>query len=215
MKCDCREPHPRKRIVLTGGPGAGKTAVLELLRQSLCPHVTVVPEAAGMLFNDGFPREDLPAVRRAAQRAIYHVQLELETALVARGDSVLLCDRGVVDGLAYWPGPGSLYDAVGTTRSEAFARYDSVIHLRVPAARDGYVLSNPLRIESAAQAREIDDRILAAWAGHPRLFVVEPDEDFLHKAAHALVLLRSELPACCRGSVLTPPEPPTAAATQP
>lgn len=26
--CACREPHPLKRVVLTGGPGAGKTAVL-------------------------------------------------------------------------------------------------------------------------------------------------------------------------------------------
>ena len=27
--CACTTPHRRKRIVLTGGPGAGKTAVLE------------------------------------------------------------------------------------------------------------------------------------------------------------------------------------------
>ena len=32
-ECDCREPHERRRIVLTGGPGAGKSAVLELVRQ--------------------------------------------------------------------------------------------------------------------------------------------------------------------------------------
>jgi predicted ATPase len=30
--CACAEPHLEKRIVLTGGPGAGKTAVLELIR---------------------------------------------------------------------------------------------------------------------------------------------------------------------------------------
>jgi hypothetical protein len=28
--CTCTLPHQRRRIVLTGGPGAGKTAVLEL-----------------------------------------------------------------------------------------------------------------------------------------------------------------------------------------
>lgn len=27
--CPCTEPHQRRRVVLTGGPGAGKTAVLE------------------------------------------------------------------------------------------------------------------------------------------------------------------------------------------
>jgi len=31
--CSCREVHARKCLVLTGGPGAGKTAVLELVRQ--------------------------------------------------------------------------------------------------------------------------------------------------------------------------------------
>src|SRR5688500_10497914 len=101
--CRCPEPHARKRIVLTGGPGAGKTAVLEMLRQSLCRHVTVLPEAAGIIFNDGFPRDDIAGVRRAAQRAIYHVQRELESAMEARGTPIMLCDRGVVDGVAYWP----------------------------------------------------------------------------------------------------------------
>ena len=31
--CECREIHERRRVVLTGGPGAGKTALLELIRQ--------------------------------------------------------------------------------------------------------------------------------------------------------------------------------------
>jgi len=44
--CDRAVPHLRRRIVLTGGPGAGKTAVLELVQRSLCAHVRVL-EAAG------------------------------------------------------------------------------------------------------------------------------------------------------------------------
>ena len=36
VPCACVGPHPHKRIVLTGGPGAGKTAVLELVRRSFC-----------------------------------------------------------------------------------------------------------------------------------------------------------------------------------
>ena len=34
IPCSCSKPHESKRIVMTGGPGAGKTAVLELIRQS-------------------------------------------------------------------------------------------------------------------------------------------------------------------------------------
>lgn len=59
-----------------GGPGAGKTALLELIRQSFCSHVKILPEAAGIVFGGGFPRESEPTCRRAAQRAIFHVQRE-------------------------------------------------------------------------------------------------------------------------------------------
>ncbi len=54
--CACESPHQGKRIALTGGPGAGKTAVLELLRKYFCKHVRVLPEAASILFGGGFPR---------------------------------------------------------------------------------------------------------------------------------------------------------------
>jgi ABC-type molybdenum transport system ATPase subunit/photorepair protein PhrA len=81
--CECVEVHKRRRIVLTGGPGAGKTALLELIRQSFCSHVRVLPEAAGVIFGGGFPREDDVECQRAAQRAIFYVQRELE----ATGDS--------------------------------------------------------------------------------------------------------------------------------
>ena len=55
-RCECQAPHERRRIVLTGGPGAGKTAVLEMIRQSFFSHVTVLPEAASIKFGGGFPR---------------------------------------------------------------------------------------------------------------------------------------------------------------
>ena len=76
VACECAAVHERRRVVLTGGPGAGKTAVLELIRQSFCEHVKVLPEAAGIVFGGGFPREDELLCRRAAQRAIFYVQRE-------------------------------------------------------------------------------------------------------------------------------------------
>ena len=45
IPCACNEPHDRRRIVLTGGPGAGKTAVLELIRQAFQAQVySVIPK---------------------------------------------------------------------------------------------------------------------------------------------------------------------------
>jgi predicted ATP-binding protein involved in virulence len=77
---ECAAVHERRRVVLTGGPGAGKTAVLELIRQSFCKHVKVLQEAAGVIFGGGFPREEDPECKRAAQRATFYVQRELENA---------------------------------------------------------------------------------------------------------------------------------------
>lgn len=100
-KCECAEVHERRRVGLTGGPGAGKTALLELIRQSFCAHVKVLPESASIIFGGGFPREDDDSCRRAAQRAIFHVQRELESTGDSHNPAIVLCDRGTVDGLAY------------------------------------------------------------------------------------------------------------------
>lgn len=197
--CACREPHPLRRIVLTGGPGAGKTAVLELIRHSFCEHVKVLPESASIVFGGGFPRGSSDALRRAAQRAIFYVQRELETAAVSENPAVVLCDRGTVDGAAYWPGADTLWSSVDTTGAEQLSRYDAVIHLRTPTSASGYDLRNPLRVESPREAALVDEQIALVWDGHPRRFVVEANADFLVKARHALDLLAAELPECCRG----------------
>ena len=200
--CECKEPHTRRRIVLTGGPGAGKTATLELIRQSFCEHVHVLPETAGMLFGGGFPRGGAPAVLRAAQRAIFFTQRELEAAADANNAAIVVCDRGTVDGVAYWPGPEDFFAAVGTTLAEQLERYDAVIHLRTPPSGRGYNHQNPLRIETAADAAAVDERIFRAWATHPRRFVVDAMPDFLAKATRAVEILKGELPECCRRHVV-------------
>jgi predicted ATPase len=203
--CACGRTHHETRLVaVTGGPGAGKTAVLEMALRSLCAHVGVLPEAASVVFGGGFPRHDTEVARRAAQRAIFHIQREVETLVVGEGRvAVGLCDRGTVDGAAYWPGSTEAYwEEVGTTLEEELSRYAAVIHLRTPAADQGYNRDNVLRLESASEAQQIDERILAAWGDHPSRLIVPSDEDFIVKAARALELVRAQLPPCCRAHAL-------------
>ena len=103
--CECTATeHSTRLVAVTGGPGAGKTAVLELVRRLFCEHVIVLPEAAGILYGGGFPRHNKLSVRRAAQTAIYHVERQLERIACEEGNvAIALCDRGTIDGLAYWP----------------------------------------------------------------------------------------------------------------
>jgi predicted ATPase len=126
--CDCENRHAPRRVVLTGGPGAGKTAVVELIRLFFCDHVKTLPEAAGIVFSGRFPRSASAPLRQAAQRAIFHIQCELEAVADSENAAVVLCDRGTVDCGAYWAGEGGLFSAVGTTRAIEMARYDAVIH---------------------------------------------------------------------------------------
>jgi predicted ATPase len=200
--CGCTHVHQPHRIVLTGGPGAGKTAVLEVLRRASCGHVLVLPESAGLIFRGGFPRGPSLALRRPTQRAIYYVQRELEATSLASDAAIVMCDRGTIDGLAYWPGPDNMWEAVGTTLADELERYHAVIHLRTPPLGAGYNQDNPLRLESAEEAAAIDDRIAIAWSRHPRRFEVPASVDFFEKVRRAISIVTAELPACCRPATL-------------
>ena len=199
--CDCVARHETRRVVLTGGPGAGKTAVLELIRLFFCVHVKTLPEAAGIVFGGRFPRNGRVEIQQAAQRAIFHVQRELESTADAENAAVVLCDRGTIDGAAYWNGPGDLFSSVGTTLEQELARYHAVIHLRTPTSPDAYGRDNPLRIESLEEAAVIDARIAEYWGKHPHQYAVPSTTDFLTKAARALAILREQVPECCRHHV--------------
>ena len=198
--CPCAtRRHDPRLVVVTGGPGAGKTAGLEMARRSLCGHVVILPEAAGIVFGGGFPRlTSLPA-RRAAQRAIFCVQRQLERLhLEHRTAAVVLCDRGTLDGIAYWPGGRNDFETdMAVTVDAERARYAAVIHLRTPDQDKGYDHSNPLRTEDPDTAAEIDARIADAWHHHPNRTIVDATVDFPTKAQRALGAIAAELPACC------------------
>ncbi len=201
-RCPCQaQKHEPQFIAVTGGPGAGKTAVLEIASRALCKHVGVLPEAAGIVFGGGFPRHRTAVGARASQRAIYRVQREVERLVVEESTlAIALCDRGTIDGLAYWPDDDeSLWDEVGTSHEKELARYSAVIHLQTPTANHGYNRENHLRIENAEEARVIDEKIRQAWAKHPRRYLIPSSANFMEKAVAALQAISELQPDCCAG----------------
>jgi hypothetical protein len=56
-----------------------------------------------------------------------------------------------------------------------------------------------VRVESASEALQIDERIAVAWEKHPRRIEVKSMPSFLDKAACAIEAIRRELPPCCQG----------------
>ena len=199
--CKCtNSTNSPKLIVITGGPGAGKTAALELARKHFCEHVVILPEADTILFQGGFFRNNTDISRKAGQRAIFHIQKELENVVLGEKKYAIgLCDRGTIDGLAYWNGSEEeCWREVGSTLEAELAKYTAVIHLRTPGPQQGYNHSNPYRIESALEAAIIDQKISLAWQKHPLIYIIESESDFVSKVTKTLDIIKKHIPACCQ-----------------
>ncbi len=189
--------HTRCRIAITGGPGGGKSTALDLFRRELGDRVAAVPEAATMLFSGGFPRTTATDARRHAQRAIFHVQQNMEDLHASlHPQRVLLCDRGTVDGAAYWPVDGDFFEAMGTTLEAELARYDAVIFFE-SAAVGGMSIegNNPTRIEDDVEASRIDRALLALWSKHPNLTVVAHRSSFFAKIEEGFAAMKAVVDA--------------------
>jgi predicted ATPase len=177
------------RVVLTGGPGGGKTTAADLYRREIGDEVVVVPEAATLLYTGGFPRTGKTGVREATQRAIYHVQLNLEDAQSAHFDRrVILCDRGTIDGAAYWPGqPEEFFNHLGTSLEKELAQHDAVIFFET-AAVGGISIEggNPTRVESIEEALALDSNLKKLWSQHPQFVFVPHEKSFFKKVTAGL-----------------------------
>ena len=92
------------KIVLTGGPGAGKTVVAQTIVRRHPERFILIPEAATQVYamlSTRWDRLDL-AGRRDVQRRIYQLQVEQEDRLAwAHPNKALLLDRRTIDGAAY------------------------------------------------------------------------------------------------------------------
>jgi len=157
-----------------------------MLQKALPRKLALAPEAASLLYKGGFPRRGSNLCQKYAQRSIYLVQRELENYLLEETQlPVLVCDRGSLDGLAYWPvGLGDFFESLGTSRAVELSRYAWVIHLDTADAIY-FSTENPVRIESQKEAMELNEKIKRAWDGHPQRIIIKNSEDFIEKISKA------------------------------
>jgi predicted ATPase len=169
-----------RKIVLTGGPGAGKTVIS--MHLAALHGISRVPEAATAVYTQMQTRWDRLDIagRRLVQRRIYEHQLELENSVAQSTGKTILLDRGTLDGATYWPdGPDDYWQQLGTTRQAEMNRYYGVIWLESSAALGLYDgdSSNTRRHEDAQGAIAAGERLLALWEGHPRLKRVAAEQN--------------------------------------
>jgi len=184
-----------RRIAVTGGPGGGKTSLWRELSRAYGERVIAVPEVATLLFQHVFPAVRNEAERHAVQRAIFHVQRNLEAVHAARSsaDQVLLCDRGTPDGGGYWPhGHDAFFAAMDARKEEELARYDAVLFLESAAAGGlSIAAGNPVRVEDVQTAAAIDRRLREVWSSHPNVCFIAHEREFAVKLARGVAAVRA------------------------
>jgi len=186
-----------KKIVLTGGPCAGKTTALVKIVEyfsGMGYKVFTIPEVPTLYSTAGW--NYLTPNRRLyyeGERAILETQLALEDqflrlAEVCEKPVLIVCDRGALDISAYikpeeWDEITAMAD---TDSGKLRERYDAVLHL--VSAADGAeqyytTATNATRYEKADEeglrvARELDKKVINAWSGHSHLRVINNHDDF-------------------------------------
>ncbi len=184
------------QVVVTGGPGGGKTTALDLFRRELNDKITIVPEAATVLFSGGITRSENKQVSKMIQKTIFQLQKNMEDIHKAEfPDRLLVCDRGSLDGLAYWPDTESdFFKHVNSTFEQEIARYDAVIFFE-SAASTGHDISsnNPVRNESSKQAAQLDQKLQKIWSRHPQYYFVASSESFVRKIMFGIMTLENVL----------------------
>ena len=181
------------KLVLTGGPCAGKTTAMSWIQSNFEKQgykVMFIPETATELITGGLAPWDL-STAYDYQKMVFKDQITkediyMECAKKMGYDKILIvCDRGLMDNKAYMN--EEEYQRVlrdfNISKSKIMDRYDAVFHLVTAAkgAEEYYNLDNEARTETVEQAVAIDDKTINAWTGHPHFRIIDNSTDFDEK----------------------------------
>lgn len=180
------------KIVLTGGPCAGKTTTISKIEEHLINkgyHVLVLNECATEIIKGGIrPFGDGAVSVYDFQNEILNLQLykekrykEIVSKMPNDTKCILLADRGVIDNKAYLG--QELFDKLleqnNVREDELIKEYDMVIHMITVASdiKNRYSNNNnTARFEDADEAVDLDKRTNEAWKNHHNLKVVPVTE---------------------------------------
>lgn len=189
-----------KKIVLTGGPCAGKTTALVKIMEhfsSIGYKVFIIPELPTLFLQAGMDYlTDNKDLFYEGEKATLEMQIALEDKFLQMAKSVkqpvlIVCDRGAMDISAYmnpvlW---NQIISDAKMNNEMLRSRYDAVLHL--VSAADGAeqfytIATNNKRTEGIELARILDKKVIQAWSEHPHLRVINNHEDFETKLERVL-----------------------------
>lgn len=182
------------KIVITGGPCAGKSTAMAWVQNAFTEKgytVLFVPETATELITGGVAPWTC-GDNVSYQKCQMRLQLDKEAVFLQAARSMdaekilIVCDRGALDNKAYMNEEefAQVLRSVNMNQVELRDGYDAVFHL-VTAARGAAEFyttdNNQARLESVEEAISVDERLIAAWTGHPCLRIIDNATDFEEK----------------------------------
>lgn len=182
------------KIVITGGPCAGKTTGLSYLEQELSKmgyKVVFLNESATEIILNGLDRNANKS-NLDFERNIINLQVEKEKLYVNYCKNLpfenvlLVCDRGVMDCKSYMTDEefNQALNQLNLDKIQLRDNYDAVFHLVTAAkgAEQAYTkANNQARFESLEQAKDADNRTMNAWTGHPHFRAIDNSSNFENK----------------------------------
>lgn len=195
-----------KKIVITGGPCAGKSTAMSWMQNEFAQlgyTVLFVPETATELIGGGVAPWTCESVCEF-QKCLLHLQLEKEKMFERAASGMnankilIVCDRGALDNKAYMRPDDfdKVVEYFGTNEVELRDNYDAVFHLVTAAkgAEEFYTTeNNSARTETPEEASALDDRLISAWTGHPHLRIIDNSTNFDKKMKRLMAEIRSFL----------------------
>lgn len=194
------------KIVITGGPCAGKTTAMSRIQGHFTKKgytVLFVPETATELITGGVAPWTC-GTNAEYQKCQMELQMTKERLFVQAAEAMpaekilIVCDRGQLDNRAYMTDDefAGVLNELGWNEVELRDEYDAVFHLVTSAkgAEQFYTTANnSARTETVEQAAELDDKLIAAWTGHPHLRIINNATDFEVKMKRLIAEISSFL----------------------
>ena len=170
------------RIVLTGGPGGGKSTTLKWL-ESTMPELHLTPEAATAILQSGFPMPGIyrpwtPEWQKSFQIAVWGMQIGLDQ--IAEQDArlsgalAIVQDRSTIDPVAYFESIAAYEQHLDTKLPTELGKVSMGIFFPTYAGTPHFDNStNEHRFEEQDTMIGINDKLMQAWKQHPNMYIID------------------------------------------
>lgn len=181
------------KIVLTGGPRAGKTSIIPKMKEYLeslpNTHVFVVSETATDLFKFGIEISNNKQKALVFQDIVYSYQKAKEDAMEKYMQNLpddanvfIIYDRGIMDNRAYLEDNefDDILQKYSDNELRVLSNYDVVFGLCSSSKLKGQYEkeSNVARYEDEKEAKQRDDRTIESWNLHQNFKIIDATDEF-------------------------------------